>query len=211
MEPSSIIINTAISNSWGFPPPPPGCTEYNCDTPEGQCGFFPGFCSILPADFLIDYVHVYQDPNDPLQTLGCDPPGFPTARYIKGNEVNYLRSLGMYVDKLPLKPVVTGGGECTMETEAIDCGGETGYCSNGRCKCVVGWMGPKCLVPTYKNNFTDWDENEEIYPIQAFELSTDLLSIFATFALFFAMVFWYVFNSNKNIKEDVKYTEKKWM
>ena len=210
MEPSSIVINTAISNSWGFPPAPPGCTSYNCDTEEGQCGFFPGFCSILPADFLIDYVHVYQDPDDSLQTIGCNPPGFPTKRYIKGNEAAYLRSIGNYIDKHPLKPVVTGGSKCSKDTEALDCGGETGYCFNGYCACVEGWMGPKCLVPTYKNNFTDWDENVDFYPMQALELNTELLSILITFALLFLAVFWYVFNSNKIIKEDVEYTEKKW-
>jgi len=26
-EPSYVILNTAISTSWGFPNPPPGCTE----------------------------------------------------------------------------------------------------------------------------------------------------------------------------------------
>lgn len=26
-EPSYLILNTAISTSWGFPNPPPGCTE----------------------------------------------------------------------------------------------------------------------------------------------------------------------------------------
>ena len=210
MEPTSIVINTAISNSWGFPPAPPGCTEYNCDTTEGQCGFFPGFCSMLPADFLIDYVHVYQDPNEPLHTIGCDPPGFPTARYIKGNEVNYIRSIGNHVDKQALKPVITGGGKCTDEKEALECGGETGYCHDGYCKCVVGWMGPHCLVPTYKNNFTDWDENVIIYPIQAFEISDELLTILATFTVLFVLVFLYVSNSNKNDRKGSQYVQKKW-
>ena len=41
-EPSSIIINTAMSTSWGFPQPPAGCTEYDCSSSNGQCGFFPG-------------------------------------------------------------------------------------------------------------------------------------------------------------------------
>jgi hypothetical protein len=41
-EPSSIIINTAMSTSWGFPQAPPGCTTYSCDNTADQCGFFPG-------------------------------------------------------------------------------------------------------------------------------------------------------------------------
>jgi beta-glucan synthesis-associated protein KRE6 len=77
-EPSYIIMNTAISTSWGFPNPPFGCTEYDCKTTEGQCGMNPGFCKSLPAKFLIDSVRVYQNKEDPRQNVGCNPKDRPT-------------------------------------------------------------------------------------------------------------------------------------
>ena len=80
-EPSYIIMNTAISTSWGFPNPPYGCTEYDCKTTEGQCGMNAGFCKSLPAKFFIDSVRVYQNKEDPRQNLGCNPKDRPT-RYV---------------------------------------------------------------------------------------------------------------------------------
>ena len=59
-EPSYLIINTAISTSWGFPNPPWGCAGYDCKDPELQCGFNAGFCKSLPAEFLVNYMRVYQ-------------------------------------------------------------------------------------------------------------------------------------------------------
>jgi len=38
-EPSYIIFNTAISTSWGFPTAPWGCSDYDCKTSAGKCGF----------------------------------------------------------------------------------------------------------------------------------------------------------------------------
>ncbi len=39
----------------------------------GQCGMNSGFCKLFPAKYLIDYVRVYQNKNDSLQTIGaCD-------------------------------------------------------------------------------------------------------------------------------------------
>lgn len=34
----------------------------------------------FPATLKIDYIRVYQDPNN--KNIGCDPPDFPTADYI---------------------------------------------------------------------------------------------------------------------------------
>lgn len=38
---------------------------------------------MLPAEFLIDYVRVYQDPQDPAQMIGCSPSSHPTAKFIE--------------------------------------------------------------------------------------------------------------------------------
>ena len=59
-EPSYIILNTAISTSWGFPEPPAGCDEYDCKTATGRCGMNEGFCKSLPAEFQIESIRIYQ-------------------------------------------------------------------------------------------------------------------------------------------------------
>lgn len=136
-EPSYVILNTAISTSWGFPNPPYGCTEYDCKDPEAKCGFNPGFCQSLPAEFFIDHVRVYQNKADPLQTLGCNPPDFPTRKFILAHEYRYKNLEDVHA----LKSVAPGGGACAKNG---DCG--EGTCSLKRCWCAENWTGPNCLV-----------------------------------------------------------------
>jgi hypothetical protein len=137
-EPSYIIFNTAISTSWGFPNPPPGCTEYDCKTEAGRCGVNPGFCKTLPAEFKVAHVRVYQNKKDGNQTVGCNPRSHPTKRYIAAHPKKYT----LAYDPLPLKKVVKGRGHCKKDA---DCG--EGTCSSsGRCRCHSDWTGPHCLV-----------------------------------------------------------------
>ncbi len=148
-EPSYVILNTAISTSWGFPNPPPGCTNYDCKDPEAQCGFSPGFCKTLPAEFLIDYVRIYQNKEDVNQTVGCNPRGFPTTRFIKGHEYRYKGT----DQESALKDIVVGGGKCDTEEDCngytnppADAAGPYGRCRRGKCECVTDWTGPNCKV-----------------------------------------------------------------
>jgi len=191
-EPSYLILNTAISTSWGFPNPPPGCSLYDCKDPDGQCGFNPGFCKSLPARFLIDHVRVYQNKNDSRQTVGCNPREYPTKRWILAHEYRYMGTAEAHA----LKPIVTGGNKCTKHSQ---CGGfddltasqglwspiwstkssvdsaaagyndvfanSTGFCYYNRCKCKDDWQGPHCLVPTYSNDFPDWDVDTMMTPV----------------------------------------------
>ena len=137
-EPSYVIINTAISTSWGFPDPPWGCTVYDCKVPEGRCGMFPGFCQQLPAEFHVDNIRVYQNREDPLQTIGCNPQDYPTKKFILAHEYRYKRLTDVHA----MKPVVVGTARCSKDA---DCG--EGYCnSNKRCHCRKGWVGSRCLV-----------------------------------------------------------------
>lgn len=39
-------------------------------------------CKNLPAVMRVDYIRLYQDPHDPLHTLGCSPESHPTAEFI---------------------------------------------------------------------------------------------------------------------------------
>lgn len=142
-EPSYIIMNTAISTSWGFPNPPPGCSEYDCKDTAKQCGMNPGWCKTLPAEFKIDYVRVYQNKEDPRQTIGCNPKEYPTKRFILAHEFRYKAVTDVHA----LKPVKTGGGHCSNDSM---CG--EGHCSGGlfqKCQCHEDWTGPHCLVCFY--------------------------------------------------------------
>lgn len=132
IEPSYLIMNTAVSSTWGFPyDVPASCKKcYDCDDPKCACTFSPGFCKMLRDDDVslkIDAVRVYQsrDPSAHVganHTLGCDPPDYPTRGWIKGHSFRYMRNAPFsYADKgRPLRNIQTGGGTC--ETDK-DCGG----------------------------------------------------------------------------------------
>ena len=64
----------------------------DCHNPDCQCGLPEGMknCAMFPAEMLIDYVRIYQDKEDPLHTIGCSPPNFPTEGYIEGNPGKYI-------------------------------------------------------------------------------------------------------------------------
>lgn len=70
-----------------------GCTEFDCKTTTGQCGMAAGFCDTLPAKMQIDSVRVYQDLNNSRQSVGCNPPKYPTSRFIKAHASRYLRPM----------------------------------------------------------------------------------------------------------------------
>ena len=201
-EPSYLIFNTAVSTSWGFPEPPPGCVKYDCKVADGRCGMNPGFCHSLPAAFLIDNVRVYQykpgsnssqkyDEGAPSfkHTVGCNPPQYPTKKYIIANKDKYTNPK----DAAPLKKVVTGTGRCGNRRNTFpdahdgvlnECG--EGQCIRGECVCNDGWQGPRCLVPTYKNDFPDWDREEYwIPPLQRPVLPIALTASFLMLSIVF--------------------------
>ena len=79
-EPMYVILNTAVSSTWGFPTicndvaegkggggdtqggcP---CDCFDCRDPLCQCAVPPDMCANLPASMLIDYVRVYQATGD---------------------------------------------------------------------------------------------------------------------------------------------------
>lgn len=60
-EPMYIIVNLGMSENFGA-----------ID--------FGGLRDLWPVEMWIDYIRVYQDPNN--RNIGCDPPDFPTAQYI---------------------------------------------------------------------------------------------------------------------------------
>lgn len=143
-EPMYLIMNTAVSSSWGFPLPCPEnceCKCFECGTPECECGLPSGYCDNFPASFEIDYVRVFQAVNEKRHILGCSPEHRPTDLFIKGHSKRYMSD----GQKMPLKPIRRGGGECIKHFE---CGKRrgAGLCSSGFCICVNNFTGPYCLA-----------------------------------------------------------------
>jgi Beta-glucan synthesis-associated protein SKN1/KRE6/Sbg1 len=130
IEPTYLIMNVAISSTWGFPYDiPDWCPKcYDCDDPKCACSFYPGFCQMIRSGrtaMYIDYIRVYQS-SDPTahvganHTLGCDPPDYPTKEWIQGHEYRYMRNPPFsFEDKHPLRTVTNGGGTCHSNN---DCG-----------------------------------------------------------------------------------------
>mmetsp|Transcript_37202 Transcript_37202/g.100575 ORF Transcript_37202/g.100575 Transcript_37202/m.100575 type:complete len:675 (-) Transcript_37202:82-2106(-) len=171
-EPMYVILNTAMSSTWGFPTPCPSgckasdegpetCACYDCNDWNCKCGFAGGFCDSLPAHFMVDFVRVYQNSSDPLHKVGCSTPERPTHKWIEGHLSGFMGD----DDEIPLQPLVTGGAPCDT---AKECGGlkkGRGTCDTstppnsrstasddddgwstykGTCVCEEGWMGPAC-------------------------------------------------------------------
>merc|ERR1712232_441216 len=156
-EPMYIIMNTAVSDQWGFPhhcPPNCDCENYDCLSKKFSetCGFQKGFCDMMTnktdtPSYKVNYVRVYQNENDPKQKVGCSTPERPTRRYIQAHKKLYMKK----GDKEPLLPVPKGTGNCKRDVGGVSaetCGGPTrGLCNAARkCECRSGWTGPHCLA-----------------------------------------------------------------
>jgi hypothetical protein len=132
IEPAYIIMNTAVSSTWGFPyDTPEGCNKcYDCNDPRCACSFYPGFCRMLEfrkTAMMIDSIRVYQSRDDSAHigaphTVGCDPPDYPTKEWINGHTYRYMRNPPfVYADTGPLRNVQRGGGQCVTDS---DCGAD---------------------------------------------------------------------------------------
>ena len=94
-------MNTAISSQWGFPKNCPGncpCKKYDCLAPEWEkhCGFSEGFCDMVTnkldvPEYKINWVRVYQNPDDETEKVGCSTPERPTRKWIEAHEAQYKR------------------------------------------------------------------------------------------------------------------------
>ncbi len=169
-EPSYIILNTAVSKEWGFPMQCPAgcpCEDYDCNSPHfnARCGFSPGFCDMILEEDVkmkVDYVRVWQDPDNEAHKVGCSTGERPTRRWIEGHSEVYK----MEGDERPLKDVKQGGGTCRADE---DCGGgDRGECrSGGKCVCWEGKTGPNCRSDMKKDD-TDWDPVDRIDDLEVY-------------------------------------------
>ena len=102
-EPMSILLNVAISRTWGFPAPcPKGCDcdclkdmddgkfVDPCDNPTCACALPAGFCDDFPAELKGDYVRLYQSDH---HSLGCSTKSRPTKLFIEGHRSRYMEEV----------------------------------------------------------------------------------------------------------------------
>jgi hypothetical protein len=151
-EPSYLMLNIDLSTRWGWP----DCNKKYCDCcsdcRDKKCTtcYYPwqktvnsrqwlaDLCKTLPAWYEIDYVRLWQRPNN-IRT-SCSPKDYPTQGWIESHRDRYV----LPNMNEPLRPVLSGGGQCTSPE---DCGGSgRGSCPDGVCKCLQDFTGPRCLV-----------------------------------------------------------------
>mmetsp|Transcript_24231 Transcript_24231/g.72707 ORF Transcript_24231/g.72707 Transcript_24231/m.72707 type:complete len:562 (-) Transcript_24231:25-1710(-) len=161
-EPMHILLNTAVSSTWGFPAPcPPGCPCdcYDCigDLPDPACacGMPEGLCAMLPAFFEIDSVRVYQAPADASQKVGCSTDTRPTKKFIEGHRHRYFDVYNG--ETQPLRPLLIGGGNCTSNAGC----GPASHCRNRACVCADGWTGPHCKAHAAYDDH-NWDKESKM-------------------------------------------------
>jgi beta-glucanase (GH16 family) len=179
-EPMYLLFNTAVSSMWGFPAP---CDESHCgcdcwDVRDSRCACAcpVGMDDLFPAHFLIDYVRVYQNPNDSLQKVGCSTDTHPTAKWIAGHPARYRDPQDDHI----LYSISEGGGSCRSNH---DCGRSD--CVNGHCSCKEGYTGPKCLSP---DGFDDivYEEDTTLPNLEGPSVPVSLAAILGALAACFA-------------------------
>ncbi|KAG7401254.1 hypothetical protein PHYBOEH_002058 [Phytophthora boehmeriae] len=89
-EPMYVILNVALSSSWGANPPNPGkeCRGNGTDATVNK------ICDSFPMYMKVDYIRLYQDLADDLDAdnymqVGCDPASHPTKKWIEGHLDEY--------------------------------------------------------------------------------------------------------------------------
>ena len=113
-EPTYLLLNTAMSSTWGFPAPCPAgcaCDCFDCKKEACKCAIAEGFCDSLPAHFLIDYVRLYQNEK---HSVGCDPPR-PDKKIHPGTSVSHLDPDARGARWAPRTCPPAGGRMCSWE------------------------------------------------------------------------------------------------
>jgi len=145
-EPMHILLNTAVSSTWGFPAPCPAgcpCSCYDClgklEDPACSCGMPEGICANLPAFYEIDSVRIWQNSDDDSHKVGCSTDTRPTKKFIEGHRKRYFDPYNG--ESQPLRDQLHGGGKCKMDKE---CGRASKCSKDHTCVCRGEWTGPHC-------------------------------------------------------------------
>jgi len=200
-EPMYLLLNTALSKTWGFPQPCPAncpCDCYDCRETKCACAVPVGMCDNFPAVFEIDYVRVYQNKLDKNQVVGCSTPDFPTSRYIDGHKELFMGE----EDTEPLQPIKVGGGACgggDMHNNSQTCH-HASSCVDNKCICANGWVGPYCMA-TDAHNDIDWEPGEHLVVNSVF-VPTSVRIWLAVAVLVCGSVFVYVWMTDNARRTD---------
>lgn len=147
-EPMYIILNVALSKTWGTTPPNPGkaCRgEENDDVDNAVCDSFPLFMKI-------DYIRLYQDRGtdldaDNYMAVGCDPASHPTKEWIDGHIDEYMDDDNPWKE-VSGKAFCSKDDDCTIGQSVGSSAFKTGKCVKHRCYCTyaTSWGGPRCTT-----------------------------------------------------------------
>lgn len=148
-EPMYMIMNVALSSTWGTTPPNAGG---DC---EGSTSADTDICGAFPMYLKVDYVRLYQDTST--MAYGCDPSSHPTAEWIENN-------IDDYTDDDNPDTVVSGEAFCSSDDDCtiVSSTVTTGSCSSGRCACKTStWKGPRCVSTTTSTASSDNSDEDD--------------------------------------------------
>ncbi|CAH0516887.1 unnamed protein product [Peronospora belbahrii] len=147
-EPMSLIFNVALSSSWGTTPPNAG----NACRGDGSDEKVNKICDEFPMFIKIDYIRLYQDQGDDLDTdnymqVGCDPESHPTKEWIQGHIDEYQDDDNLVIDVIG-KAFCKTDNDCTIGGNYAGASLVTGSCVDSRCSCLYpnSWGGPRCTI-----------------------------------------------------------------
>ncbi|KAK1933897.1 Beta-glucan synthesis-associated protein SKN1 [Phytophthora citrophthora] len=197
-EPMYILANVALSSSWGATPPNPGkeCRGDGSDQTVNK------ICDSFPLYLKIDYIRLYQDLADDLESdnymqVGCDPKSHPTKKWIEAH-------IDEYQDDDNHHKEVAGKAFCTVDDDCT-IGGmigktalKTGKCVKSRCECSYSssWGGPRCTtaISSRSSSTTKTFSSSSSYgPPMGLAVGVATVMVF----LSFMSVLWSVKNQNK--------------
>lgn len=142
-EPLYVILNVALSTSWGAKPPNPGkpCRGDGKDPKVNR------ICDEFPMYMKIDYIRIYQDTSeDSTMTADCDPATHPTKEWIEGHIDEYQDARNRVIEVIGGAPCFSDD-DCTVGTVSY-AKINTGVCRQARCECTspAAWRGPRCTM-----------------------------------------------------------------
>ncbi|CAH0476010.1 unnamed protein product [Peronospora belbahrii] len=146
-EPLYIIMNVALSRTWGAAPPNPGkpCRGNGSDEEVNR------ICDAFPMYLKVDYMRLYQDRGDDLDDdnymqIGCDPASHPTKEWIEGHIDEYEDNDNKVVE-VSGKAFCETSDDCTIGGTLGKGALKTGKCVKKRCECLYqSWGGPRCTT-----------------------------------------------------------------
>ncbi|KAI9912076.1 hypothetical protein PsorP6_009754 [Peronosclerospora sorghi] len=169
-EPLYIIMNVALSRSWGTTPPHPGqaCRGDGTDQEANA------ICDAFPMYMKVDYVRLYQDRGaerdaDNYMHVGCDPASHPTKEWIQAHLEEYEDDDNAVVD-VHGKAFCTTNDDCTIGGILGTTTLRTGKCVQQRCECLYqSWGGPRCTSAIAGSSSTDEGVMSRTYgpPVEA--------------------------------------------